>query len=163
MVDVLILNFNDATTTLGLAHQLCNYDSIRRILIVDNCSTDDSYKKLKENEERKIMVIQTPKNGGYGYGNNFGLRYLYSHNPCQFVMQCNPDIIVSNEVIMSLEEFLIKHSDYAMVAPFMLNARGIRQKNTAFSIPEKFEYILSLDLILSKGTDWIYLPELPIY
>lgn len=39
----LILNYNDAETTSKLINRLQSNKTVNHILIVDNCSTDDSY------------------------------------------------------------------------------------------------------------------------
>ena len=46
-----ILNYNDAQTTRKLTESWKNSKVIRNIIIVDNCSTDDSWEKLGEFKE----------------------------------------------------------------------------------------------------------------
>ena len=46
-----ILNYNDAQTTIKLTESWKNSKVIRNIIIVDNCSTDDSWEKLGEFKE----------------------------------------------------------------------------------------------------------------
>ena len=46
-----ILNYNDAQTTMKLTESWKNSKVIRNIIIVDNCSTDDSWEKLGEFKE----------------------------------------------------------------------------------------------------------------
>lgn len=150
MVDVLTLNYNDADTTIDFVHSVENYGTIGHILIVDNCSTDDSYQRLKEMENQKIRLIRTDHNGGYGAGNNFGIRYLAQHNWSNYVLQCNPDVLISENTIITLYSFLKKHNEYVMAAPFMLNKKGERVSNTAFPLATKWQYILSLDIVLNK-------------
>lgn len=150
MVDVLTLNYNDADTTIDFVHSVENYGTIGHILIVDNCSTDDSYQRLKEMENQKIRVIRTDHNGGYGAGNNFGIRYLAQHNWSNYVLQCNPDVIITEKAIYNLARFLHSHPDYAIAAPFMLNKFGKKEMESAFPIPTKWQYILSLDIIYNK-------------
>ena len=41
MADVVILNYNDAVSTIQLVERLKNYECVSRILVVDNKSTDD--------------------------------------------------------------------------------------------------------------------------
>ena len=42
-----ILNYNDAQTTIKLTESWKNSNAIRNIIIVDNCSTDDSWENLR--------------------------------------------------------------------------------------------------------------------
>jgi len=46
-VTCLILNYNDPVTTESLVHSIHDFQSLQHILIVDNCSTDGSYERLK--------------------------------------------------------------------------------------------------------------------
>lgn len=150
MVDVLILNYVDYETTQELVDSIKNYKSVNHICIVDNASPNDSYEQLKRNNSKKISVIKTPRNGGYGYGNNFGLLYLHKNFKSKYILLCNPDVIVDDFVISCLENFLKENSSYIIAAPFMLDAKGIKQKNTAFKIGSLIEYILSYGLLYSK-------------
>ncbi len=52
-------------------------DAEMEIIIVDDCSTDDSYTKAKEYADNRsnIVVIKNKKNGGPGYSRNNGINY----------------------------------------------------------------------------------------
>lgn len=150
MIDLLILNYNDADTTIDFINSVKGYSIIEHILVVDNCSTDNSYKRLEKLKNKKICVISTPHNGGYGFGNNYGMHYLSKEYKSRYVLQCNPDVIVEKSVLQSLEKFLITHPDYAVAAPFMLNKEGKKVPYSAFPLATKWQYILSLDIILNK-------------
>lgn len=150
MIDILVLNYNDAMTTTTFVKSVKDFPSIRKVLVVDNHSTDDSLVQLKLLQNDKIIVVQTKKNGGYGAGNNFGIRYLHNHFESEYILLCNPDVIITNETCEKMESFLRNNQNFALVAPFMLNAKREKQNNTAFRIPTKWEYILSLDIIWKK-------------
>ena len=119
-------------------------------MVVDNCSKDNSVKNIKKYKNHKIDIIVSDKNGGYGYGNNLGINYLVEHYSSKYILLSNPDIIVDEETINKMENFLQKNTDFVIVAPFMLDSNGKKQFNTAFRIPGKMEYILSLDMLISK-------------
>ncbi len=150
MVDILVLNYNDAVTTTSFVNSVKNYSCVRKILIVDNHSKDDSLESLKALENERVVVIDSGENKGYGAGNNFGIRYLNDHYQSEYILLSNPDVIVEENVIAELEKFLRNNTNYAVAAPFMLNSKGVKQYNTAFRIPSKWEYILSIDLLLTK-------------
>ena len=60
----LILNYNDCKTTLQLVEKLNLYKIIKYIVIVDNCSTDDSFEKLLKISNNRVHVIKSDCNGG---------------------------------------------------------------------------------------------------
>ena len=66
-IGIVILNYNDSETTIELLEKIKNYEILNLIVIVDNNSTDNSYKKLTKYENEKIKLIKTEKNKGYGY------------------------------------------------------------------------------------------------
>ena len=72
---IIILNYNDFTTTKEMIEQIKDYKILNHIIIVDNCSTDDSYNILKKEEKNNIEVIKTKSNNGYASGNNYGIKY----------------------------------------------------------------------------------------
>ena len=160
IVDALILNYNDAVTTRECAERLKEYSVIHRVLIVDNNSSDNSFELLSRLNSDKIEVISTGYNGGYGAGNNFGIRYLKNKYDSTFILLCNPDTIIDEANIKALEDFLLTHPDYAIVAPFMLNTKEEKQYNTAFRIPKVYEYVASLGVVTNKFRKSFYYPDI---
>ncbi len=79
-INCVILNFNDGETVSRLVHMIHDYDYLEKIVLVDNHSTDDSWEQLQVLKDEKVDLIRTEKNGGYGYGNNTGIRYAIEHN-----------------------------------------------------------------------------------
>ena len=106
-VSILLLNFNRAKDTLECVESLrkINYKNYQ-ILIVDNCSTDDSYIKIK-NKIQNEELLQSGENLGYTGGVNFGIKYLYKKNP-DYILILNNDTLVNkfflNELVDSLEK-----------------------------------------------------------
>ena len=53
---------------------------------MDNKSTDFSFEKLKKFQTEKIRVISSEKNGGYGYGNNIGIKYAKDFLKIRYIL-----------------------------------------------------------------------------
>lgn len=94
---MVIINYNDFETTQKLIDNVKTYNSIDKIVIVDNCSTDDSYNILKKIENDKINIIKTDKNKGYAYGLNYGAKYLINELKDVIIIFSNSDIIIKKE------------------------------------------------------------------
>ena len=142
-----ILNYNDSHTTEKLISALIDFKTIDRIVIVDNCSTDNSFQVLQSCRNNKIDIIQSDRNGGYGYGNNFGINYLNNRYHPQYMLILNPDVEIEEKTIIKmLDTFLLKE-DIAIVAPFMKNRDGNKDPGAAWKIPSKYEYIFSAELL----------------
>ena len=73
----ILLNYNDADTTIAAIKRLKNCDSLDKLIVIDNVSLDDSYERLKAYESKKVALIKSKENLGYGCGNNLGLYYAY--------------------------------------------------------------------------------------
>lgn len=150
MIDILTLNYNDAETTKRFIAHHKDVDCVRRLLVVDNCSTDDSIEQLMPYTDTKVELIRSDRNGGYGYGNNFGLRHLAKQGGERFVLIANPDTVVSGETLRTLEQFLSNHPNYAVASPFMCDSEGNRCANTAWRIPTKYGFIFGESLLFSR-------------
>ena len=122
---IIVLNYNDSKTVVNYIQLIKDYKNIDKIVIVDNCSTDDSFKILKKYANNKIDVVKSPENKGYAYGNNYGVHYLENKKEkYDYITISNPDVSVEDETILKMEEFLDKHKDVAIVAPTMYYANG---------------------------------------
>lgn len=150
MIDVLTLNYNDSITTISFINSIKDYSSIRYIVVVDNASTDGSYDRLKDVSSDKIVIILNSNNLGYGGGNNVGIKYAYNVLHSDYLLLCNPDVIINDEVILKMESFLECNKDFSIIAPLMKDKNGVLQYNTAINIPSLFNYILSLGCLYSK-------------
>lgn len=118
-INCVILNYNDAETVLGLVNVICGYEALDQIVIVDNASTDDSWKKLEALRSEKIHVLRSEKNGGYGAGNNLGVRYAAEQNEADHILVANPDVKFSEECVKALSGVLSRHEDLAVVTAKM--------------------------------------------
>lgn len=121
---LLIINYNDATTTELLLKNVEAYQCLDLIVVLDNASTDDSFGQLKKYQSDHIHVIQSEGNKGYAYAINFGSNYLI-----ELYQDCN--IIVSNSDIVIYQEDDLKklidskREDIAILAPIIKEPDGI--------------------------------------
>lgn len=122
---IVILNYNDSKTVIEYINLIKDYKNIDKILIVDNCSPDGSYEKLKKYKSSKIDVIKTDGNKGYAYGNNYGVHYLENSGvEYEYITISNPDIFVEDSTIGKLIDFLDKKKDVAIASPTMYMLDG---------------------------------------
>ena len=71
-IGIVILNYKDSDNTKKLCQLISEYNLIDKIVVVDNLSPDDSFERLIGLKSDKIDDLQSDKNGGYSYGNNYG-------------------------------------------------------------------------------------------
>ena len=145
---MIVLNYNDYETTSNYLNQVKNYKILDSIIVVDNNSSDNSYKRLKKYESKKIVILESDKNGGYGYGNNIGIKYaIKKYRRCNILIS-NPDIEVEEKVIIKMSSFLNDNNDVALVAP-VVNELG--NLNRGWELTNGFEeLLLSIPFIGTK-------------
>lgn len=139
----LVLNYNDSETTIKLVKNIYNYTNINYILVVDNNSTDNSFSELKIYSNSKIKVIKTDKNGGYGYGNNYGIKYAYKILGCNEVLLANPDVFFTENFVNSLQNAMRKDFNIAVVSGIQHNINNEEITEKAWKIPKTFRYIFT--------------------
>lgn len=151
MIDIVVLNYNDGGQVVKYVNQIQSYKIIDHIVIVDNCSTDDSLMFMSKLKSVKIHVISTDHNGGYGYGNNFGIMYAREQFGTKYIAVTNPDVEFSEECVKNCISFLEnnENKDYAVVAPQMLNLKN-EKTDCAWLFPTWYSYAFCQLLILGK-------------
>ena len=107
------------------------YQAYYQLIIVDNSSTDntDEYlANLSQNwdaKQAKLQVITNSQNLGYAAGNNIALEYLEG----EYTLWLNQDIVLQENSIQNLVNFLNKNDKYTMLAPQLQYPDGKIQKS----------------------------------
>lgn len=107
-IGIVILNYNDASSTLHILKQIRDYSVIDHIVIVDNLSPDGSFQLLKSMADDKVDIIQSDKNGGYSYGNNYGAFYLIEKYKVDILVIANPDVEFSEAFLVRLVQDMVR-------------------------------------------------------
>lgn len=144
----IVLNYKDSKTTEDYVHfakKLAFYDYI---IVVDNCSPDNSYERLLKLQEKNIIICKTSQNGGYGAGNNYGVK-LAKKLGCSIAFISNPDVAYTKACVQHMIDFLKQNNDYAVVAPVQYNGYSKqRRDDTAWALPTYNSYVIGSLYIL---------------
>ena len=135
-VAVIIVNYNDVEDTKKYVNTISKYEIINRIVVVDNLSTIvGTFDKLKKLENEKVKVISSDKNGGYDYGNNFGVRYLQSINEkYDYIIISNPDIEITETAIKHCLEVIDNDKKIGVIAPRMFDKENKPIRRSAWKM-----------------------------
>lgn len=133
-VSFVFLNYKDAETCKKACLAIAAFRSIDHIVVVDNCSPDDSFEQLCTIQNEKIIVIQTVANKGYSYGFNFGIQYVRDHFASEYVFICNTDVIVGENTLMKCIQTLEQNSQLGAVSTNEMDLQG-RPLRCAWSAP----------------------------
>jgi len=90
--------------------------------LVDNAPGDGTARMVKERFPW-VQVIETPRNLGFGAGNNLALKRARG----TYAMVVNPDLTVFPDEIEKLVTFMDDHPDVAFSGPALFNPDGTRQ------------------------------------
>jgi len=109
------------------------------ITVVDNASGDGSLERMREAVAargwERVRVVQAGHNGGYGAGNNFGVRHgLPDGSNPDYVYILNPDAVPEHGAIRALVDFMERHPR-AGFAGSRVHGEDGSYHHTAFRFP----------------------------
>lgn len=125
---LVILNYNDKERALNLAEKCSRFECINHIIIVDNCSPDNSFEWLVKNNRLNIDIIQTKKNGGFSYGNNYGAKYIIEKYDPQYILFANTDTIFEENSLKKCLYELKHNKELGLVSMRMKNILGYEER-----------------------------------
>lgn len=128
-ISFVVLNYNDAMTTITLVDSLCTWtlsEFNMHVIIVDNMSVDNSFAVLREhyNKCERVDVIVSERNGGYSYGNNYGCQYAIKWYHSDYIAIANPDIRIDELTVAKLLDTFALDDTIAICAPVMVGLDG---------------------------------------
>lgn len=95
--------------------------------------------QLKKYETNNIHITFYPQNKGFGFGHNYNAKRINA----DYLVICNPDVLIDPKSFRLLYDYLENNSDTALVAPKVLYPDGstqylIRQKLDVFDYMLRF-------------------------
>lgn len=106
----IIINYCNPIDTIETVNSLFRSSVVPKIVVVDNASSDNSYKILKSYLPHDVVLIRAEQNNGFSSGNNIGIRYALFHN-ARYIILLNNDTSVDRYMICNL----LKYTDQASV------------------------------------------------
>ena len=129
---LLIINYNDYKNTKRLIENVLEFKTIDQVVVVDNCSTDDSFLKLLK-LKTKAEIIKSMDNLGYSYAINYGMKYIINKYKKANVFISNSDIIIPTEDSLTLMLDNLK-DDVGCVGP-VVNEHGVLNRGWKMPSP----------------------------
>ena len=161
----IILNWRDAVSTNACVDSLIDLDLPLGIVVVDNDSGDGSLERILAHcharigagpfsliepeqisqqtaDAQWICVSSSGRNGGYAYGNNFGIRWALTSPTCRYIWILNADTYVTApSTLINLAHRMDAHPDI-----------GICGAKVCYSEPPHFVQTLGGGTIDARGT-----------
>jgi len=130
-----------------------------RVVTVDNASGD--FTQIDRALERHgwsswVTLVSSPKNGGFAYGNNLGIRSAYQQGHPDYIYLLNPDTQVRSGAIEALVAFLDSHQDVGIAGSSFETEDG-KAWPFAFRFPTllgEIEHAMQLGLVTRCLSRW---------
>lgn len=121
---VIIVTYNSEKTIVECLSSLRNCDRSNefKTIVVDNGSSDSTTQIIEE-QFPEVALIKSAENGGFGAGNNLGVKHALS----EWLFFLNPDTKVRKDTIHKLSEFLKSKPTSGCVGPAIINSEGEKQ------------------------------------
>lgn len=87
-----------------------------------NAAAPESQTADDGNQRKRIHFVVSGRNGGYGSGNNLGVRYAAEHCAAELAVIANPDAEFDEELISSMRQLFEARPDTAVVGAVMAEA-----------------------------------------
>jgi N-acetylglucosaminyl-diphospho-decaprenol L-rhamnosyltransferase len=142
-VAIIIVNYRTAGLTIDCLASLAPERALMpglRVILTDNASGDDSVevlgKSIAENGWADWVDLRPlPRNGGFAYGNNEGIREALAVEPrFDSILLLNPDTYIRPGAVRALADFLNQHPDVGIVGSRLEDPDGTPQCS-AFRFP----------------------------
>jgi len=119
MVYIVVLHWNNYRCTDFCLQYLAQITyTLHKIVVVDNCSTDGSFERLKL-KYTSCIYINNSENLGFARGTNVGLKYAYEQGADYFIL-LNNDVEVEPDFIEHLIEPILSLPNVGLVTPKIL-------------------------------------------
>lgn len=161
-ITCVIVNYNDYKTTTSLVTKIRDYDCLHKIIVVDNNSKDDSYEQLQKISSKKVVILKAAKNGGYGYGNNLGIRYSNDECNSDYTIIANPDVFFTEQCVQSMVNGFKFDSKIAAVSvreKFKKSDPDTNAIQYAWRYTSNLDDVLSTSLVFNKLGKARYYPQ----
>ncbi len=127
--DIVIISYNTRLLLSQCIESLLNNNKeyINKIIVVDNCSSDDTIIYITQNYP-DIELISNQENLGYANAVNIGVRSAES----ELIIISNSDVIFPAETVKLLAEFMKKSSEIGCSSAQQIFSNGNWQRSFGF-------------------------------
>ncbi|WZO96404.1 glycosyltransferase family 2 protein [Isosphaeraceae bacterium EP7] len=171
-VAIIIVNYRTAGLTIdclaSLAPERERMPGLR-VYLTDNASGDGSVDLLRKSIDENgwgdwVHLRPLPRNGGFSYGNNEGIREAIAVEPrFDSILLLNPDTYIRPGAVLTLVEFLERHPDVGIAGSRLEDPDGTAQRS-AFRFPtvaSEFEQSLKFGPVSRLLASKLVAPPVP--
>lgn len=154
-VSLVIVTFNGMKWIKNCIDSILESTLLPEIIIVDNCSTDNTNAFLKNNYSQKIKLIESNENLGFGRANNLGISLALELNS-DFIFLLNQDTTIQKDTVEKLLKVSSRNLDFGIVSPIHSDGNGdLLDMSFLYYINRQGNNLIS-DSILNKDMKELY-------
>lgn len=121
------------------------------IVVIDNCSNNDSYEKLRSEykENKKVYLISVEFNLGFAKANNLGYQIAKHHFNAELIVAMNNDVMITDTKFSNKLIIMSSEREYDIAGPDIVNKAGEHQNPYVDYIANEHElemYIRRLEI-----------------
>lgn len=154
-IDVLIVNFRTKELTADAVLSALQEPETAQVIVVDNCSGDDSYEFLRTRfqSEPRVVIVESPKNAGFGSGNNLAA----SQGSAPWLFLLNSDATLHRGSLALLLECAKAHPEAGILAPSVYLRDGQLQADAVGVFPTAWAILTrrSTQYPTHDSPDWV--------
>lgn len=155
-LSIVIVTYNSEADIYDCIRSIHAYADIPmeevEILVVDNCSEDGEgmFRRLRERFGESLVLLRNTRNGGYGQGNNIGIRQASA--PIVLIM--NPDVRLMEPVMQpALQAF--KADERLSIYGMKMMQTPTKPSNNSFACTYMMNgYLFTLLSSVANKLDW---------
>ena len=119
-VSIIIVNYRTPSLTLACIDSIYAHTKgvDFEVIVVDNHSEDDSVERLSK--DNRIILIESLRNGGFGYGNNLGMKVARG----KYFFLLNSDTLLVNNAIKEFYDYAESHEPKTLYGCYLIGDDG---------------------------------------
>lgn len=134
-LSVIIVSYNNSKLLFNCLQSLYSVTQSKisesEVIVIDNCSSDDSVKVVQQNFPQ-VVLISSSVNLGFGKANNVAV----SQAKGDYILLINPDTVADCDLANETLQFFAKHSDHkSAFGGILINPDGKEQRGSRRSFP----------------------------
>ncbi|HQA28500.1 MAG: glycosyltransferase family 2 protein [Syntrophomonadaceae bacterium] len=117
---IVIVNYSQVNDTIECINSLLMAGALlSQIIIVDNCSIDNSVEILKEQYDSSLTILELDENKGYPHGLNQGIPNALKKG-AEWLLLMNNDVVVDKDFIKELNSATQDQPEAQLIGPAIL-------------------------------------------